>query len=129
MLEHPPPDLSVPKDASADRAVVETYKADRIGLRTSTGAPGLLMLSETFYPAWKAYVDGRPVPLYVADHVLRAVPVPAGEHTVELRYESWSLRIGLAVSLTSYLLLIALTVARVRRRRKGAYETLIDHPL
>ena len=38
-----------------------------------------------------------------ADHVLRAVPVPAGEHTVELRYESSPLRIGLA--------LIALAVA------------------
>jgi uncharacterized membrane protein YfhO len=43
--------------------------------------------------------------------VLRAVPVPAGEHTVELRYESSPLRIGLAISLISYLALIALAVA------------------
>jgi uncharacterized membrane protein YfhO len=78
------------------------------------------VLSEAYYPAWKAYVDGRPVPLYVADHVLRAVPVPAGEHTVELRYESWSLRVGMAVSLISYLALIALALAGARRRRKSA---------
>jgi hypothetical protein len=117
LLEHSPPELSIPEDASADRALVETYEADRISLQTSTGAPGLLVLSEAYYPAWKAYVDGRPVPLYVADHVLRAVPVPAGEHTVELRYESWSLRVGLVVSLTSYLLLTVMVIAGVLRRR------------
>ena len=122
LLERSPPELSIPEDASADRALIKTYKADRISLQTSTGAPGLLVLSEAYYPAWKAYVDGRPVPLYVADHVLRAVPVPAGEHTVELRYESWSLRVGLSVSLTSYLVLIALAVAVARRRRKSADE-------
>jgi len=120
LLERPPPDLARPDDVSADRAQIKTYEADRIRLRTSTGASGLLVLSEAYFPAWKAYVDGRPVPLYVADHVLRAVPVPAGAHTVELRYESWSLRVGMAISLISYLALIALAVARARRRRKSA---------
>ena len=56
----------------------------------------------------------------VADHVLRAVPVPAGEHMVELRHESSPLRIGLAISLISYLALIALAVAGTQRRRKSA---------
>jgi len=98
-------------------------------LKTVTGASGLLMLNEAYYPAWKAYVDSRPVPLYAADHLLRAVPVPAGEHTVELRYESWSLRARVAVSLIAYLALIALTVARVRRRRKSTNEIPTDHSL
>nr|MBA3951453.1 YfhO family protein [Rubrobacter sp.] len=123
LLERPPPDLARPDDASADRASVTTYEADRIRLRTSTGASGLLMLSEAYYPAWKAYVDGQPVPLYAADHVLRAVPVPAGEHTVELRYESWSLRAGVAISLGFCLALIVLVTARARRWRKSAGET------
>jgi hypothetical protein len=129
LLEHSPPDLSRPDDASADRALVKTYEADRISLRTSTGAPGLLMLSEAFYPAWKAYIDGRPVPLYVADHLLRAIPVPAGEHTVELRYESWTLRVGTAVSLLAGLMLAALTLARIWGPRKGANETSTDNSL
>jgi len=123
LLEQTPPNLAHPEDASADRAAVTMYEADRIRLKTSTGASGLLVLSEAYYPAWKAYVDGRPVPLYAADHVLRAVPVPAGEHTVEMRYESWSLRVGILVSLIAYLALIALAVAEAQRRWKRAQQT------
>ena len=123
LLERTPPDLELPEDPSADRATVTEYEADRIRLKTATGARGLLVLSEAYYPAWKAYVDGEPAPLYVADHVLRAVPVPAGEHTVELRYESRSLRIGVAISLGFCLALIVLVTARARRWRKSADET------
>jgi uncharacterized membrane protein YfhO len=62
----------------------------------------VLVLSEVFYPAWKAYVDGAPTPISVADHVLRAVALPAGEHVVELRYESAALRIGVIISIAAY---------------------------
>ena len=123
LLERMPPDLDRPEDPSADRATVTEYGADRISLQTATGARGLLVLSEAYYPAWKAYVDGEPAPLYVADHVLRAVPVPAGEHTIELRYESGSLRVGVAISLGFGLALVVLVAASARRRLKGAGET------
>ena len=119
LLERRPPDLAVPDDPAADRATVTEYEADSMSLKTVTGAPGLLVLSEPYYPAWKAYVDGEPAPLYVADHALRAVPVPAGEHSVELRYESWTLRTGLAVSLAAYLALALLVISAARRRRRG----------
>ena len=96
--------------------MVSTYEADRIRLKTATSASGLLMLSEVYYPAWKAYVDGERVPLYRADHLLRAIPVPAGEHTVELRYESWTLRLGTVLSILTSLMLAALILARIRYR-------------
>ena len=62
-------------------------------------------------------MDGEPAPLYRADHLFRAVPVPAGEHTVELRYESRSLRAGTAISLLTVLALLALTAARLWGKR------------
>ena len=128
LLERPPPDLDQPEDPSADRATVTGYEADSISLKTATGARGLLVLSEAYYPAWKAYVDGEPVPLYVADHALRAVPVPAGEHSVELRYESWTLQAGLAVSLLAYLALVVLVISAARRRREGADKVPTGSP-
>jgi hypothetical protein len=125
LLEDTPPEMSRPDDASADRASVTEYGANQIQLETSTGAPGLLVLSEVYYPAWKAYVDGQPAPVHVADQLLRSVPVPAGEHTVELRYESWTLRMGMAISLVTFATLILLAVAAAaqhRRKRAGGNE-------
>ncbi len=121
LIEQPSPPLARPADPSRDRVSVSSYADDRIELRVSTDAPGLLMLSEIYYPAWKAYVDGAEVPVLLANHVLRAVHVPAGEHTVELRYESMALRAGVAISLAAHAALLALVVAALlclaKRRR------------
>lgn len=114
----PPPEVYQPDDASADEASVTEYGANDIKLKTSTSAPGLLVLSEVYYPAWKAYMDGQPVSVHVADYLLRSVAVPAGEHTLELRYESQTLRTGIAISLVTYAALIALAVVAVAQRRR-----------
>ncbi|MEJ7819596.1 MAG: YfhO family protein, partial [Rubrobacteraceae bacterium] len=118
LLEGSLPRLSIPEDPSNDRASVTDYENDRIQVRTSTDAAGLLVLSEVYYPAWKAYVDGEPVPVRRADQLLRAVPIPTGDHTVEMRYESGWLRAGMAISSVTVLLLVALTVAAAVRQRR-----------
>lgn len=118
LLEGSLPDLAKPDDISNDRASVTSYEADEIEVRTATDAPGLLVLSEVYYPAWKAYIDGEPVPVQRADQLLRAVRVPAGEHTVEMRYESSSLRAGIAISSATITVLVALIIAAAVRRRR-----------
>jgi hypothetical protein len=120
--EEPSQQMSQPDDASAERAEVTDYQANQVQVKTSAGAPGLLMLSEVYYPAWKAYVDGQPAPVHVSDQLLRSVEIPAGEHTVELRYESWALGAGVVISLVAYVVLIVLAVVAGSRhwRRKGA---------
>jgi hypothetical protein len=102
LLEVAPPPLTPANDPSKDLVLVERYEPDAIRLRTSSDALGLLVLSEMYYSAWNAYVDGAPTTVSVADHTLRAVALPAGEHVVELRYESTALRIGLVISLATY---------------------------
>jgi hypothetical protein len=100
--------VEVPADSSPDQAVVLENEANRLEVRTSTSAAGLLVLSEIYYLAWKAYVDGQPVHPYVADGALRDVAVPVGEHTVELRFESDTLRIGMLLSGAATVLLAVL---------------------
>ncbi len=124
LLEQAPPGLAVPADASGDRALVESYEANKMQIEVETGSKGLLVLSDVYYPAWKAYVDGEPVPLYRADHLFRAIPIPAGEHTVELRYESWPLRIGLAVSTVTSLVFAAMILIWLRNRNKRKSDTV-----
>ncbi len=92
-------------DAPADDATrnsqhisLVTRHSSLVTYRVSTPAPALLLLSEPDYPGWQAAVDGQPAPVLRADFVLRAVPVPAGEHTVELRFRPLSFTVGAAVS-------------------------------
>ncbi|MDQ3327948.1 MAG: YfhO family protein [Chloroflexota bacterium] len=122
LLETPPPPLAEPTDPTADRATVTSFEPGRIRASTTSSAASLLVFSEVYYPAWKAYVDGESVPLYVADHALRAVPVPAGPHTVEMRYESTSLRLGITISLLSYLVVMAVGVTEVYSRSYALRE-------
>jgi hypothetical protein len=111
LLEDPPPALESAADPALDQALLRSYEADRLAIRTSTTAPGLLVLSEVYYPSWKAHVDGHPTHLYVADGALRAVAVPPGEHTVELRFESDALVVGVLISCIAVLLLALLGLA------------------
>ncbi|MDP9473446.1 MAG: YfhO family protein, partial [Chloroflexota bacterium] len=95
----PPPDVAPPSNPALEEATVTHQEPDKLRVTVRTDAAGLLVLSETVDPAWQAEVDGTPAPILTADHLLRAVPVPAGEHTVELRYESTTLKVGTAISL------------------------------
>ena len=117
LLEAAPPDLAPMTDPLREQSSVTGDQPEHLRLHVGTDAPGLVMLSEVYYPAWRAYVDGQPAPVYVADAVLRAVPVPAGEHEVELRYESPTLAIGLVISLTSSAGLAVLAAASALERR------------
>ena len=117
LIESDPPSLAQSPDPAADRATIRSYEPDRIRLSVRTDAPGMLVLSEVYFPAWKAYVDGKSTEVYPANHALRAVRVPAGEHTVEFRYESWSLQLGIAITIATLAIASGLVTAALLRWR------------
>jgi uncharacterized membrane protein YfhO len=69
-----------------------------MSIATQTTAPGLLVVSEIYESGWRAYVDGEVVEILPTDHALRGIPLPSGEHTVEMQYDPLSLRLGLWIS-------------------------------
>ena len=96
------------------------YERERVVIRSRADRAGLVVLSDTHYPGWKAEVDGEEVPVERVDYLLRGVPVPAGAHTVVFRYAPLSWTIGWAVSLVALLGLALALVAGGRRRRPTA---------
>src|SRR5207249_73450 len=63
--------------------------------------PSLVVVSQTFYHHWKAYIDGRPVPLLRANLAFQAMVVPAGKHHLKLIYRDSNLVIGAVISVLS----------------------------
>jgi hypothetical protein len=81
---------------------------------------GWVVVSETAWNGWRAYVDGRRVRLHYANHAFLGVFVPAGSHTVRLEYWPEAFTRGRNITLVTLLALIALAVAtRIRRPRQG----------
>jgi hypothetical protein len=98
LVEGTPPVTSTPDESAAESARVTAYEPDRMTVATQAAAPGLLVVSEVYESGWRAYVDGDEVEILPTHHALRGVPIPSGEHTVEMRYDPLSLRLGLWIS-------------------------------
>ena len=109
-----PPGAGPPTPASAEIGV---YGPTRVRITTAADAAAYLVLTDTWFPGWRARVDGREAILWRADHAFRAVWVPPGKHEVEFRFEPRSLKIGLLVSVLS--LAAALAVLAPGRRLPG----------
>lgn len=101
----------------AGRANIEDYRAERVTVRAIAPRTSVLVLSDLFFPGWKATVDGRQVPIHRVDYLLRGVVVMPGRHTVDFRYEPATWRAGLAISAVSLLVLVGLAAAGWRRQR------------
>ena len=89
-------------------------------LEVQASGPALLVVSENYYPAWKAEIDGEPVEVLRADHTLRAVAVPAGTHEVRFYYRSSLFRAAVWTTLLSTLVVAGLIggLMLVERRRR-----------
>lgn len=95
---------------------------NRQRLRIEADGPALLALADNWFSGWRARVDGVDTPVLRAYHTLRAVPVTAGVHEVEVYYASTLLRTSFVVSLLALSLTGALALAGglINRRRPSA---------
>jgi hypothetical protein len=80
---------------------------NRLRLSVTTQQPAMLVVADNWFAAWRATVDGAEQPVMRAYHSLRAVPVPVGEHTVEMVYESALVRTSIWISLVLFMAVVA----------------------
>lgn len=104
------------------------YTPNTLTYSSSTATDRLTLFSEIYYDkGWNAYVDGKPVPHFRANYVLRAMIVPAGKHTIEFKFEPSSLKAGQAISLiSSILVILVIGGALVMHYRKSEAPVLKD---
>jgi len=102
---------------SASAVAVVKYGPLEVNLSVETGTPAYLVTSETQYPGWRAYVDGKPQTIFYTNVAFRGLPVPAGRHSVEMRFETplfWSVA---AVSAVAWLVWVVLYLRAAYMRR------------
>jgi hypothetical protein len=89
-----------------------SQKFNEIEFEVTTDRDSVLFLSESFYPGWKAYVDGVKMPIYRANHIFQAIPISQGVYVIKFIYDPLSFRIGVWLAMVVVVLLILIAIKK-----------------
>ncbi len=106
-----------PKELSAGQVLKFVRSSNWLRIEATSKQDGILVVNDSYWPGWKATIDGKEVPIWRADFIVRAVPWPAGHHLLEMKYEPLEVRIGWVVSMIGIIALSALLVFAWLRKR------------
>ncbi|MBI5326669.1 MAG: YfhO family protein [Ignavibacteriae bacterium] len=106
-------------DSIPERVQCIRYENNNFEYKVSLKEPSIVFFSEIWYPAWKAYIDGKPAKVYRANYCFRALAVPAGNHNIEMKYESDTFFAGMYISaITLILSIITLIICLIAEKKK-----------
>jgi hypothetical protein len=94
----------------------DSYRAQEVVLTTESPDDAYLVVTDFHHPGWKAFVNGREVPLWRANLAVRVVPVPQGSSEVVFRYEDWLVALGLWCWLAGVMAACGLVFTAFRNR-------------
>lgn len=106
---------------SASTVKLVSYAPNHLIYETSSPKDGVVVFSEIYYqPGWQATIDGQPADIARANYILRAMNVPAGTHTIEMRFDPQSLHVteGIAYSALILLLIGIIAIAWIYYKKK-----------
>jgi predicted outer membrane lipoprotein len=87
---------------------IDSYDPLRISGSVSVKRPSLVVLNDTWYPGWVAYVDGARTDILHADYLFRGILVPAGTHRIVFSYEPRSFALGFALTIAGLVVALAM---------------------
>ena len=93
---------------------VQRLDANDIMLDATTSAPAYVVLSEVYYPGWRAEVDGRAAKILPANFAFRAVYLEPGAHRVRMFFQPAAWTLGLTISAATWCALLLVAVSRKR---------------
>jgi hypothetical protein len=102
---------------------LESFANTRIVAHCTSAVPTVAVLVEQYAPGWTALVDGKPAPILRANLLLRAVPLSAGSHRIELDYQTPGLRLAIFLSVVGLLAMVGVLAMAHRGARLGRSST------
>jgi hypothetical protein len=120
-----PPPLSGPETAvssaeflSAAGVTITDYGLNQVRLTADLPQAGFVVLADSYYPGWRARVDGEETAVYRANSILRAVYLPAGRHEIEFYFRPLDFIWGAVFSGLTLLACCLVIGFNLRRRRQ-----------
>jgi len=115
-----------------DTIIETTYAPNHLTYKSHSQNGGVAVFSEVFFPwGWKVTVDDKPVQMGRVNYVLRALQLPAGDHTIDFKFDpdevnTTQILATVAVVVIFLLLLLALNVAVFGKKKQTAVATSDD---
>jgi hypothetical protein len=114
-------------------AKIAHYEDSRVSIAVTSNDDAVLILADSYYPGWRAYVDGSETEILRANYFFRGVRVRPGDHFVEFKYEPQSFTLGLIISLLTFLGTAVASALRLWNRpsmanRRAGATTLTSQP-
>ena len=106
-------------------AKIIRYENNNMLINASLQDSGVLVLTDSYYPGWKVFVDGKEERVLRANHFFRGVRLAPGNHNIEFRYKPLSFAIGSAISLFTVILLIGISLVRFSIWRKRGTKSCV----
>jgi hypothetical protein len=109
---------------TSGRILLTEYRPNDLKYVSNASSEQFAVFSEIYYDkGWQAYIDGNPAPHFRANYILRAMKIPAGNHTIEFKFHPKSYFMGEKISLASSFILVLLIAGMVWLEwKKGARD-------
>jgi hypothetical protein len=114
-------DVPASSGTSPEEVTTLNYEPDRIELAVHAASAGWLVLAETYYPGWRAWIDDRPAKIYATDIALRGVAIPPGTHRIRMEFHPPLFELSLGISLGTAILL---AFSSFLYRRSASHDTI-----
>jgi hypothetical protein len=101
----------------------------RVVVEAELARPGMLVLADSFYPGWRASVEGKSLEILPANHLFRGVLLPAGRHRVRFEYAPWTWPVGAGISAFAMLAVAVAVRPRGRLRELQASSRSVSIPI
>lgn len=116
ILENAQPTLNIDCTSQTGIATIQNEETNQIDIQVESKSPGWLVLSDVWYPGWRANIDGEAAEIFRANYLFRAIKIPPGEHVVSFVYQPIWFAMGLAASMLTCLILMMVVVILKRMR-------------
>ncbi len=107
-------------------AKISRYENARLEAEVNLKQPAVLVLTDNWHPNWHAYVNGKPAYMGVVDETFRGIALPAGRHSIAMRYAPATLPAALLISACVIAYLIGILL--MRRRLDPVLKRLAPAP-